>query len=746
MIANRVRDIRCVLTVALVVISFTCTATDELDRGGRVEALTAAGERVELPQVSTSYDVSIAGDLAVVTLTQQFANPLDRVVNAEYVFPLNKDSAVYKMVMEVGEERIQAKIDRKEEAEEKFEQAKEQGKSAALLKQYRPNVFTQQIANLAPKTPIRLTISYTQTVPRVDYAYELVLPLVVGPRYRSGKHAAPSAKVDDMLQPNERAENGLSAPQRTTSSVDSRSPFSQFELETLPDDPPVISAAAAHDTNHGRVSIDVRLSGAMTIQDVESDSHSIVDEVIDARRRHIRLDSQTTVANRDFRLRYQLAADDVAAGVLAQMDDRGGFFSVLIEAPADSQETEISPREMVFVLDCSGSMHGAPLETSKLFMRRALRRLRPTDRFRIIRFSDRATEFSKQPLLATPENIDRGVRYTNSLNGGGGTEMTEGIRQALATPLDQGVIRIVSFLTDGYIGDEAEILTLIRRHLGSARLIGIGVGSAPNRYLLSEMGYIGRGFARYIDPAADADAVTAALVDRLQSPVLTNITIDWGGLQPREVYPSRIPDLFAGQSVRVTGRYDTPGRRTFTVHGQVRQQNATLPIPVTLPAAVADKGGQNTGHADAIAINWARAAIADRMRRLASANTFERASGDSLATTESTTDSNSSSTVADRLKAEVTDLGLKFDLVTRWTAFVAVSERVYNADGAGTDTLPVPQHQVANVTRTAYPQNQVFIGHAAPEPGQIFGVLVLAIAVWLFGLRSRLQSRRYFSG
>lgn len=676
-----------ILTLPLCFVSTARSDSTEDEYGGRIEVIQANGLKHFLPTVATDYDVEIAGDLATVTLTQQFKNDLQFPVNGEYLFPLSKDAAVYDMTMLVGDERIRAQIDRIEKATKTFEKAKTEGKSAALLRQHRPNVFTQNVANLAPDAPITVILSYTQNIARIDHQYQLVLPLVTGPRYLNDRSRRASSIGDGA--------------------IDSRRSFGQWELSGLPKSPPLHNDTVSHNeyneyeasSAHGNVSISVRYGGDMTVSGIESDSHAIETTYSEDNNHVVSLAEDQTAANSDFRLNYQLAGESVNAGILAHHDSRGGFFSLLVEAPQVSAEETISAREMVFVLDCSGSMTGQPLDASKMFMRKALSTLRPQDTFRVIRFSDEATEFSQTPLMATAENIARGIRYVNALQGGGGTEMTSGIRQALQQPTETGVIRMVSFLTDGYIGHESEVLKLINDNLGEARLIALGVGSAPNRYLLSEMAAIGRGFVRYLDPTADAEKVTTELAQRLQSPILTDIRIDWQGMEPYDVFPRKFPDLFAGESVRIQGRYEKPGYYPLRLHGRIRGNEAELPLPVQLP--------RDGGDGQAVALNWARSAIAQGMRDLATA----RVRG----------------TDGDSIKETITQLGLDFSLVTRWTTFVATSEKIYNFGKTNTPTLPVPAKQVKGVSKQAYPQNQTFVGHGAPEAGTWLGMLVLLL-------------------
>ena len=694
------------LLISLSVVPIAHAEIDVDKLGGRVEAVTPAGDTLVFPTLKTNIDVDIQGDLATVSVQQTFENPLNTPLNVTYLFPLNKAAAVYKMVMEVGQERIRAQIKKEEEAQATFDKAKQEGKSAALLKQHRPNMFTQDIANLMPGLPIKVTLHYVQTLPKEDGAYELVIPLVVGPRFQP-PHAGIAPPSDD---------NG---PQQKQTSQ-----FGQWELEALPSYPPVKGLDIPKTIDAERVAIQIHLNGGMPIQQVESRTHQLDIQTSLENQRLIRLAKGRVIDNRDFVLRYRLSGNKNQAGLLAYYGEQQGFFSLLIEPPAIPQANQITPREMVFVLDCSGSMSGLPLNASKAFMREVLQNLRPTDTFRIIRFSESATEFSRVPLPATPENIRDGIRYTNSLQGSGGTIMAEGIKQALSVPVPKGTLRLVSFLTDGYIGNEHEVLKLINRLIGSARLFTFGVGTGLNRFLLSEMGRVGRGFTRYMDPTEEVQSVAKELAQRLQSPVLTDISVDWGKLQPTELMPQAIPDLFAGQTIRVQGRYAKAGRYVIKVKGRVNGRAATLPLEISLP--------EQSTQGEAIALIWGRSAIKEKMRLL------------------NTPDSMRSVRVSDEeLKQQVTQLGLDFSLVTQWTAFVAVSEQVYNPNAAQTPTRHMPLPKVKGVSQRAYgnPANtksnspKTFTGSGVPEPAMVFGLLLVLMVLGWFLLKRKQESK-----
>ncbi len=685
---------------------------DEDPLSGRVQA-TIGSETVQFPILKTDIDADIQGDLVTVTVTQKFANPLDQAVHAEYLFPLNKDSAVFEMEMRVVDEIVRAQIKPVEQAKKTFEKAKSQGKSAALLRQHRPNMFTQDIANLTPGYPITVTLKYVQTVNKVDGLYELVVPLVVGSRYQpSGADVAPTKELPEIPDDELALSTNVSVDQQAQ--ADGQTRFGKWELEALPAYPPTHGVDLPEHIDPDRVSIQISLNAGMPIALAESPTHALVTDAQSESNWKVRLTDDRVIDNQDFIFRYQLAGEKTQAGLLSYHDERGGFFSLMLEPPKVPAQSEISQREMVFVLDSSGSMNGLPMDASKAFMRKALRNLRSTDTFRVIRFSDAATEFSRHPLIATPENIQKGIRYTDQLRGMGGTEMSSGIRQALDVPVPENTIRLVTFLTDGYIGNEATILQMIRERIGDARLFAFGVGTAVNRYLLSEMGRMGRGFTHYMDPTESVEDVAHELAQRLQSPVLTDIEIDWGELEVTEIYPQRIPDLFVGQTVRIQGRFAKAGDYVITVNGLVNGRKASTPLQLKLQ--------EKSDEGEAIALVWARAAIKDAMRELAT--------------------SSGSSISLDSIKQQVVDLGLTFSLVTRWTAFVAVSEKIYNVDTENTETMPVPLQKVKGVSKLAYGKSgNQFNGGSTPEPGFLASLLVVMLLTGLFISRRSVRNQ-----
>jgi len=450
------------------------------DLGGHVTAVVD-GRTVLFPTLKTDVVADVQGDLATVTVTQTFANPTAEALNATYLFPLNRHAAVYAMTMTVGAEVVQAQIARREAARQTFEAGKREGKAAALLEQHRPNMFTQEIANLMPGQPVKVILKYTHTVPRQDGAYALVVPLVVGPRY------VPPPTRPVVAGP---GADPAPAPEPGV-----------WQLGPVPAYPGVAGLTVPAAVDADRVSVTVNLSSGIPIHSVASATHPIAG-VGDDRRRTVTLAGGRTIDNRDFVLRYALADALPQAGLLTHRDGDGGTFSLLIEPPAVVADADATRREMVFVLDTSGSMAGVPIEASKTFMRHALKTMRPADAFRIIRFSGSTSEFAATALPDTADNLAAGTAYVESLRADGGTEVLSGLQRVYGAPPPAGMLRIVVFLSDGYVGNEADILRLVAERVGAGRLYAFGIGTSVNRYLIEEMAGQGRGQSRVLDATA----------------------------------------------------------------------------------------------------------------------------------------------------------------------------------------------------------------------------------------------------
>ncbi|MER0238476.1 VIT domain-containing protein [Fulvimarina sp. MAC8] len=701
------RPIHATLVLCLVM-PFAATASPLMpvdpakqDRAGELTA-RIGGRTVSFPVLKSDYRVRIEGDVATVTLEQTFVNQAETPVDATYLFPLNSKAAVNAVTMRTGDDIVRAVIKRKHEAEETFETAKENGQQAALLTQLRPNMFTQELANLMPGKPVSVTLTYVQTVPKVDDAYELIVPMVVGPRYE-GKSGGAS-----LLTSGNQEATGTDNQSPTETAPDGQAvQIGAWKVGPLPAYPPVIGQNAPAGIDPERVALAIDLAVPSGTAEITSPTHEL-DIASDRKMRHITLARGKVIDNSDFVLRYTLAKEaEIAGAALVHRDERGGFLSVMIEPPKVPDAEMIAKRELVFVLDTSGSMTGAPIDASKQFMASALKGLRPDDRFRILSFSNTTSQMAAAALPASPGNIAAAVRYVNNLDAGGGTEMDRAINDAFDTEQPADTVRLVVFLTDGYIGNEAAVLFSIAHRIGQSRIYAFGIGNAVNRYLLEGMAEEGRGYVRYVQPGDDPLETAETLARDLKTPLLTDIEIDWKGLPVSEATPERPRDLFAGDSIRVAARYDADraeaGTHTISIEGKLQGRPASMPVEIELPAHASSSDDANP-----IPLVWARERIAQATRHLT------LRPGDAA------------------LEEHVTQLGLGFSLQTQFTSFVAVHDEVVNPDRSTTKDADVPVPQVKDVTVNAYPSLNL-AGSSAPEPEGILGFLILlsiAIARW----------------
>ncbi len=577
--------------------------------GALVVTGDAPDQIVPLPLRHTAVQARVAGAVATVEVRQTFHNPFSGRIEARYVFPLPEDAAVSEFVMTLGERRIRGVIRERSEAEQVYAEAKRQGYVASLLTQERPNLFTQSVANLDPGRSIDVSITYFNTLPYRDGWYEFVFPMVVGPRYN------PPATT-----------HGIGAVARTA-------PGSSGQ-------PTEVSYLRPGERSGHDIALTLEVSAGVAIEAFESTSHVIETARPAPDRLRVELGALDRIPNRDFVLRYRVAGERLKSGFLAHRDERGGFFHLTLYPPAELAQLRQHPLELVFVLDCSGSMNGEPIAQAKAALRRALRQLRPEDAFQIVRFSSDSSQLGPRPLPATPEHVARGLAYLETLRGEGGTEMIQGIKAALDFPHDPGRLRFVVFLTDGYIGNEAFILAEVQQRLGAARIFSFGVGSAPNRYLLEGLARLGRGVVAYLGLQDDAVRVMDDFTTRVRHPALMDLTLDWGGLRVRDVYPARWPDLFVGRPLTVIGRFDGNASTPVTIRGQAGGRPLELTVPVQPPPGAAPE------HAG-LAHVWAR-------RHLEALSDRQLASDDPT------------------LAAQIRQTALDFGLLSAYTAFVAV--------------------------------------------------------------------------
>jgi Ca-activated chloride channel homolog len=591
-----------------------------LGKDGKIEATC--------PLKHTDVRAGISGFLAHVTVTQVFSNTSTQNMEAVYAFPLPQDAAVDDMSIQIGDRTVRGVIKRREDARAIYEHAKQTGHVAALLDQERPNIFTQSVANILPGEPVTVTLSYVETLRYEAGSYEFVFPMVVGPRYIPG-------------QPVGQQGGGWSPDTKRVPDASRITPWVAAK-----------GARAGHD-----ISLEVALDAGVAIQELRSKSHDIDVDRQSTSRATVRLRNEAAIPNKDFILKYDVAGAEIADAILSapgpgRSKPTGGYFTMILQPPARLPESDIQPKELVFVVDTSGSMSGFPLEQAKRVINRALDELYPGDTFNLITFSGDTRIVFPEPVYPTAENIRKAKAVLAGRTGGGGTEMMKAIRAALVPSDKQDHVRIVCFVTDGYVGNDMEIVGEVQKH-PNARVFAFGIGSSVNRFLLDKMAEAGRGAVEYVTLADKADEAADRFYERVRSPLLTDLSIDWGGLPVTDVYPQRLPDLFSGQPLVIAGRYTQLAKGTVRLKGTRAGGSFSREIPVAFSAG--------TPPFDALVGFWARR----RIDALLSQDWLGIQQGNMKL----------------ELKEQITQLGLDYRLMTQFTSFVAVEDRIVTKDG-----------------------------------------------------------------
>jgi Ca-activated chloride channel family protein len=576
----------------------------------------------QLPLKDTRVEIAVSGVIADVKVRQIYRNEGTRPINASYVFPASTRAAVYAMKMQIGNEIIVAKIKERERAKKEFEQAKEEGKSASLLEQERPNVFTMSLANLMPQEQVEIELSYTELLVPTKSVYELVFPTVVGPRYASPKDAA-------------KKENG----------------FVQTPYQREGDQP----ASELH--------ISTKIAAGVPIQDLTCASHQLVPQWQTSNTAQFTLDDTNPFeGNRDFVVRYRLAGDVISSGLLLFQGNDENFFLYMAQPPNRVETNDIPAREYIFVVDVSGSMDGYPLNTSKKLLRDLIGKLRPTDQFNVVLFAGDSTLLSPESLPATQKSIDKAIKLIDNQRGQGGTELLPALQQAMSLPRQQNISRSVILVTDGYVSGEEGVFEHIRDNLNKCNVFAFGIGSSVNRYLIEGIAKAGMGEPFIITEEGAAEAEADRFREYIQTPVLTDIQVRSVGFETYDVHPVNFPDLLAQRPIVLFGKWRGPIAGTFELSGKTGQGEYKTSLQVA--------GTQPDEANSALKYLWARARIAEL------------------------SDYGASELSDDRVK-EITGLGLKYNLLTRYTSFIAVREVVTNTTGQADNVkqpLPLPLH------------------------------------------------------
>ncbi len=616
------------------------------------------------PLKRTDVTADISGYVARVTVKQEFANTSSTPVEAVYTFPLPSDAAVDDMTMTIGTRIIKGQILKREDAREVYESARAAGKAAALLDQERPNIFTQSVANIMPGERVLITISYVNLLKYEDGKYEFVFPMVVGPRFvpaggygQSGQRGAPSPEKTITRDPGK--ESVVTDAEKIT--------------------PPI----TPKDTRAGHnIFLTVNLDAGLRIQDVRSKVHEVDARRVGETKAVVRLKNEAEIPNKDFILHYTAAGSEIASGMLHHAkppqqasaqplaNRTNGYFTLILQPPMAPPQTQISPKEMVFVIDQTGSQSGWPIAKAKEVMKHCINNLNPGDTFQLIGFNTQVFPCFNKPVPANAETIDKALKFLAPLEGRGGTDILKSVDYALQIPDDPNRLRIVCYLTDGYVGNDMQIIDYIRKNRGRARMFPFGIGNSVNRFLIDGMAREGKGVAEYVTVetnagarmrtdtldakrSPDAENIAGKFYKRIASPMLLNVEVDWGTLPVEDVYPKAIPDLFSAGPIILRGRYSRPDEGDVTIRGILRGKPWSQTIQVNLPAI------RNDG--SAIPTLWAREKIED----LQSQDWLGAQTGNPKP----------------EIQAQIVNTALEYRLMSQYTSFVAVEQRVVNVGG-----------------------------------------------------------------
>lgn len=631
---------------------------------------------IPAPLLHTDVHMTISGLIVRSTVRQQFKNDSDEWAEGIYVFPLPEQAAVDHLSMRIGERIIEGMIQERAEAKQTYEKAKREGKRAVLVEQERPNIFTTSVANIGPGDDIAVEIQYQQTLHYDQGEFRVRFPMVVGPRY------IPGIADGEIVQ----SVDGHGWA-RHTDKVHDASRIT----------PPVLNPKQG---SINPVTLTIDLAPGFPLARLESSYYPVAKQEHDGGYT-ITLAEGPVPADRDFELVWQPAEGQVPAAALLSERKEGESYALMMVLPpsVSAAQTHRTPREVIFIIDTSGSMHGQSLEQAKVALQLALARLTPDDTFNVIQFNSTTEGLFADAVPAVTTNIAKATQYVGRLVAQGGTEMQPALQRALDGRNEHARLRQVIFLTDGQVGNEEHLFKTITARLGDSRLFTIGIGSAPNSHFMRKAAEFGRGTFTYIGNTAEVQAKTEALFRKVEHPALTDISIELPQGMQAEMFPARIPDLYLGEPIVVAIKADIfPD--DIVVHGRFGQ--TPWRTHVSLSAGQPREG---------LSVFWARAKIDALMN--------EHVEGSGQETT----------------RRAVIDVALRHHLVSRYTSLVAVDV---------TPVRPTDKNLHTHPMKTNLPQGQdyehIFGLPQTATSGQVnivVGLLCLLLSALLFGPRAR---------
>jgi len=583
----------------------------------------------QIPHLKTVVDMNVSGMIVRSHIKQQFKNTSNNWVEAIYVFPLPELAAVDHMRLLVGERVIEGIIKEKQEAKKIYNTARKAGKKAALVEQERPNIFTNTIANIAPGETVHVEIEYQQTLHYDQGSFSLRFPMAITPRYIPGKPVNESISVSN---------SGWA--KNTQQVIDASRITPHINMSNTLINP---------------VSININLNAGFPLQNITSRYHNITKQEVDDAY-HIKLSEGVTPSDRDFELVWTPQLNHMPKAAIFNELINGENYQMLMLVPPDNGGYNGQPlaRDVTYIVDTSGSMHGISIEQAKASLLMALDRLRLHDKFNIIQFNSITDRLFTSSQMASFENILIAKNYIKQLSADGGTEMAPALNLALNKLSSDNYVHQVIFITDGSVGNETELFDIIHKKLGNSRLFTIGIGSAPNSYFMRKAAQFGRGSFTYISGVNEVNKKMSALFSKLESPLMTNIKIDIGDNQTAEIWPQRIPDLYHGEPLTLAIKSGKPlNNIKITGSRALAPWSAKLNLKLNKPS----KG---------IATFWARQKISALI------------------------DSIHDGANKDQVRTDIIDVALNHHLVSKHTSLVAVDKTPSRPNESKLDKHNIP--------------------------------------------------------
>ena len=578
------------------------------------------GSRYKLiPTINTAIDIDIQGMIASATVDQMFTNDSNNPIEAVYVFPLPPNAAVNNMTMIIGDRVIQGIMKEKSEAKKVYEKAKREGKRTTLTEQQRPNIFTNKVANVMPGDTIVVRLQYVNELKYDNGKFRMRFPMVVAPRYIDGSRVI-----------------GYSGTGWS------------YDTDIIPDASQITPKVVPEGMRSGNtISLNINLDAGLDINNIISSSHKIIKKKKGKGRYEINLKNNENIPNKDFVMEYSVKKGKEPKAALFINENKQDNYFMLMAMPPEKTEKKVNiGKEIIFVIDVSGSMRGVSISQAKKGLQYSISQLNNNDLFNIIAYSDSYFSMSQTSLPVNENTISNAYNFINNLNASGGTRALEPLKHAMMMSPIEDKIKMILFITDGDIGYERNVFNVVDSYLGKSRLFSIGIGTAPNGHLLEKVSQKGRGTYTYINNINHVDEKMKELLNKIDMPVLTDIRLDLNN--QAELYPSPLPDLFINEPLIVFGKInsDISGDINSFFSGKTSSGYFKVEIPINI-----SRGVKNDGIGDI----WAR----KKMDNLI--DDWHLGNRDS--------------------KQKIIDLSIKHNLMSKFTSFVAVEEKIVNPGG-----------------------------------------------------------------